>query len=179
MPLLRRFRRPPPPPRLFWIDALTPARLALMPCPRGDDALDDELRQLGEAGIRHLVSLLPAEEARALGLAEEGARCTAHGLQLHRHAVLDHDVPEDADRFARFVDGLLPAYGAGEGIAIHCRAGIGRSSLTAACLLLPAGHPAASIFPILNRARGLPVPETTEQALWFRDFAARHAPPRD
>ena len=49
---------------------------------------------------------------------------------------------------------------------IHCRAGIGRSSLLAAAVLRVEGRTADEAWQRITEARGLPVPDTDEQ----RDF---------
>lgn len=58
----------------------------------------------------------------------------------------------------------------GAGVAIHCRAGIGRSSLIAACVLLKLGTREDEIFPLLSRVRGVAVPDTSAQIQWLSKF---------
>lgn len=169
---------PAPSPRIHRVADIEPLQLAIMPRLRGGDELDAELAQLATGGLVHLVSLLEHEEMLEMGLEREAQACDRHGIRFHRYPVRDHGTPEDMDDFARFVDDLVPPARAGEAIGIHCMAGIGRSGLTAGCLMLRCGQPLRLIFPQLSRARGLSVPETTEQALWFREFARRHAPDR-
>jgi protein-tyrosine phosphatase len=58
----------------------------------------------------------------------------------------------------------------GKGVAIHCRQGIGRSALLAACLLILAGIDSATALKRVSVARGCPVPETPEQREWVTSF---------
>ncbi|MFT4110031.1 hypothetical protein, partial [Propionicimonas sp.] len=51
----------------------------------------------------------------------------------------------------------------GHGVAIHCRAGIGRSSVLAAAVLQLEGVPADEAWNLISHARGLPVPDTDAQ----------------
>jgi hypothetical protein len=160
------------------VEGIEPLQLAIMPRLRGGGDLDAELRRLAADGMLHLVSLLEYEEMQDVGLAQESELCDRHGIRFHRYPIRDHGTPEDMDDFVRFVDTLVGPARSGEAIGIHCMAGIGRSGLTAGCLMLRCGQPLRGIFPQLSRARGLGVPETTEQALWFREFARLHAPAR-
>jgi protein-tyrosine phosphatase len=50
---------------------------------------------------------------------------------------------------------------------VHCRAGIGRSGLFAAGMLLYAGMDAEQAFAHVGKMRGLRVPETLDQHNWL------------
>ena len=63
---------------------------------------------------------------------------------------------------------LEQALAAGERIAVHCRQGIGRSALLAACLLVAAGEEPDTAFQHISAARGCAVPETVEQQKWVK-----------
>lgn len=58
-------------------------------------------------------------------------------------------------------------------VHIHCRAGIGRAGLVTACLLYHLGRTA--VWETLERARGVPVPDTDEQKEWVERFRFRGA----
>lgn len=51
----------------------------------------------------------------------------------------------------------------GKAVAVHCRAGIGRSSLIAACVLVLFGLTPAGAFNLIGNARGLKVPDAEGQ----------------
>jgi hypothetical protein len=53
-------------------------RLAIMPRPRGDEWLAEEVRGWSRLGLNHVISLLEPHEVRELGLARGGCalRCT-------------------------------------------------------------------------------------------------------
>ena len=55
-------------------------------------------------------------------------------------------------------------------VAIHCRAGIGRTGIVAACVLHELGVPYEQIFPMLSKARGLDMPDTLEQIEWVQRY---------
>ncbi len=63
----------------------------------------------------------------------------------------------------------------GKKVAVHCRQGIGRSSLISAALLISAGEDIEQALKAITKARGLEVPETAEQRKWLDQFAKTHA----
>ena len=76
-------------------------------------------------------------------------------------------------QFFAFIDQLHGYLGNGGGVAIHCRMGIGRSSLVAACLLVKSGFLADDAFGSISRDRGMRVPDTLSQIEWVRSIAGR------
>ena len=61
--------------------------------------------------------------------------------------------------------------GAGKATGIHCRQGIERSGMIAACLLVSSGIFPDEAFSRLSEARGVSIPETDEQRAWVDAFA--------
>jgi protein-tyrosine phosphatase len=59
----------------------------------------------------------------------------------------------------------------GKKVLIHCRQGIGRSGMIAACLLIDSGVPVEEALQTLSSKRGLPVPETEEQRRWLERYS--------
>jgi protein-tyrosine phosphatase len=150
--------------RIFWIEG---QRLALMARPLGGDRLDDEIAVLNAQGVDAVLSLLERDEVSELDLSREGVVCAAHGIAFHGYPIPDRGLP--ADR-AAFLDTMraLAGYVAGGGtLAIHCRAGIGRTSLAAAAILVKGGIPAMQALALIGAARGLTVPDTDEQRAWI------------
>jgi len=137
-------------------------RLAIMPRPRGGDWLKGEMASLKNTGVTDLVSMLTPEEEVELLLQDEEKICAEIGLGFHRHPVPDHSVPAQP-AFDEFVTSLLPRLTAGGFMAIHCRAGIGRSAVAIAALLQRLGVSAPDALALISHARGWDVPETDEQ----------------
>ena len=75
-------------------------------------------------------------------------------------------VPDPALALAQQLRGELNA---GRGVAVHCRGGIGRSSLLAAIVLRLEGVRPDQAWEVIGRARGARVPDTQAQ----RDFVDR------
>jgi protein-tyrosine phosphatase len=59
----------------------------------------------------------------------------------------------------------------GQSVVIHCRQGVGRSALIAACVLVLNGVSVDKAFELIENARGCSVPDTEEQREWVVQFA--------
>ena len=150
---------------LDWIKA-PGLQLAIVPRPRGGDWLLDDLRSLKAAGIDVLVSLLTQAEADELGLSSEAEGCKEVGIQFLVFPIGDRSVPSSAAAFSRFTEQADSELKKHCAVGIHCRAGIGRSSLLATCLLAQHGYEPSAAFEAITQARGCSVPDTDEQRRW-------------
>ena len=155
---------------LYWVPGLGAYRLALMARPRGGEWLRDEIRYWHNAHVKTVVSCLTKEEVSDLVLGEEPALCAEFGIRFRAFPIADRGTPTSGRDFAILLHELQAALELGQGVAIHCRAGIGRSGLVAGCLLHKLGIPFAEIFPRLTQARGVVVPDTAAQIAWVRQF---------
>ena len=153
-------------PNLFRIPAPVPGVLSTMPRPRGGDWLDDELAALRGVDVRVLVSLLTTNEMRELELSGEANAAFRAGLRFYHHPIVDLGVPERAPVLA-LVDQLVLRLKAGDHVVVHCRAGIGRSSLIAGAVLVKLGITPDTAWTTISAARGVEVPETDEQRAWL------------
>jgi protein-tyrosine phosphatase len=161
---------------VYWVDQTPqPPWLAILPRPRAGDWLADEVESWRHAGLEVMVSLLEPGEVAELGLAEEADLCTRAGLRFVSFPVPDRGVPESAERLTALVSDLEEEFRAGRRIGIHCRVGVGRAALVAACLLVRQGMRPAEVWPLLARCRGQSVPDTPEQARWLESWGQRYA----
>ena len=133
-----------------------------MPRPRGGEWLKGELASLKSRGVTDVVSLLTPSEEVELGLQMESQYCADLGIRFHRHAVNDGRIPLRPG-FDDFIASLLPILTQQGFIAIHCRAGIGRSTVVAAALLCRLGLSAPEALALISSARGFEVPDTYDQ----------------
>ncbi|HJZ48139.1 MAG TPA: hypothetical protein VKE41_13265 [Roseiflexaceae bacterium] len=119
-------------PTLFWVAIGQAGRIATMARPRGGDWLADELSALRIFGVDVLACLLTPAELEELDLVAEERLARATGLEFHTFPMADYGVPAlDAATLA-FVARLAEDVCADQSIAVHCRMGIGRSSLIVA-----------------------------------------------
>ncbi|MGE0422432.1 MAG: protein-tyrosine phosphatase family protein [Reyranellaceae bacterium] len=155
---------------VYWIESHGPGRLAIMARPRAGEWLDDEVAGWRAQAIDVVVSLLEHSEIAELDLREEAELCRARDIEFIQFAIPDRGVPasrREARTLARRLTGMLSD---GKAVAIHCRAGIGRSSLIAACALVCAGVGPIEAFDRIAKARGVAVPDTEQQRDWVVQF---------
>ena len=141
-------------------------QLGLMARPRGNDWLADEIRGLQMRGVHTLVCLLERSELYELGLAEEAQTCEDQGIQFVYYPIEDISTPKDERSFLKLIQDLEERIGRSEKVVIHCRMGIGRSSVVAAAVLIRKGFPKEAVFDHISAARELSVPDTEEQREW-------------
>lgn len=156
-----------------WIEGLNKGRLAIAPRPMGGDYLLDEVFRWKLFGVNVVASLLQPTEVRSHALDKESELCAAQGISFLSHPILDHGVPESRRETAAFAHELNLLLLQDKTVLIHCFAGIGRSSLLAACVLAQRGMPPVEAFDRIAAARGCPVPDTIEQLNWVVQFAER------
>ncbi|MDZ5649400.1 protein-tyrosine phosphatase family protein [Nitrospirillum sp. BR 11828] len=161
-------------PALYWIDlSVLPwtGRLAIMARPRAGDWLEDEIAGWRAEGVDEVISLLELAEVQELALMAEERLCQAQGIAFTTFPMPDRGVPDSRRRVAMLARRLSQDLASGRSVAVHCRAGIGRSSLLAASVLACAGLDVTAAFARIALARGVPVPDTDEQHAWVRSFA--------
>jgi protein-tyrosine phosphatase len=157
---------------IHWIDAPLGGRLGIMARPRAGDWLMEEIAAWKAAGVQLVISLLEMAEVVELGLKHESQLCDATGIEFVSFPIPDRGVPESLRKTAEVAGSIATHVASGRAIAIHCRAGIGRSSLIAACALVCVGFESEPAFALIASARGMSVPDTDEQRLWVKAFEA-------
>lgn len=138
--------------------------------PVSGEWIADEFRGIANLGVMRLVCLMETEEMREVGLAREPDLCRENGIDYVHFPIRDRGLPASLEKTAVLIKDLHAQIKSGKNTAIHCRAGIGRSGLIAACVLAAEGHTPAEAFQIVSRARKVDVPDTAEQ----RDWLIRH-----
>jgi protein-tyrosine phosphatase len=157
--------------RPYWISLRAAGRIAIMARPRADDWLDLEVRDWKALGIDIVVSLLEREEVSDLGLQREAELCRSNGIDFIAFPIRDRGVPDSQLEVLQFARSVMTSVQDGRSVAIHCRAGIGRSSMIAACTLICSGIGAEDALALIQQSRGLRVPDTDEQRDWILAFA--------
>jgi protein-tyrosine phosphatase len=155
--------------RVYWIERFSNgARLGIMARPRSDEWLPDEIERLKKQNVLVLVSLLETSEITELGLGKEAEVCAQCGIEFLHFPIPDRSVPSSEKLVSAFIKVLWEKLEAGASVVVHCRMGIGRSSLIAGAVLLLKGYSTNQIIERITVARGLKVPDTHDQIAWLR-----------
>ncbi len=154
-------------PTFYEIELIGSGFLAVMAKPVAGEWIDEEFAGLHKAGLRQVVSLLEEHEAYELGLSEERALCERHDLNFISYPIPDRGLPPSISSFASLTKSIYHDSAGGRSTVIHCRAGIGRTGLVAAGVLLHAAFDVNDAFRHLSRRRGVEVPDTDEQREWL------------
>ena len=162
--------------KLHWVDGPWPGKLALAARPRGGEWLEDEITSWQREGVNTVFSLLTDEEERDLDIAREEAEAKAHSMKFLSYPIPDRQVPDSEANLGKALQKLEAELAAGRNVVLHCRQGIGRTGLVAACLLLTKGIDLQTAVTRLSAARGTSIPETPEQRRWIDHYAETLAP---
>lgn len=153
---------------MYKVGTMGKGFLAVMACPTLDPEAPASIGNIARLGIRQVVSLLEPTEARNLGLEGERLEVKAHGMEFISLPIPDMGVPASVDDFSQVAQMLFTQVCAGINTLVHCRAGIGRSGLMSAAVLLHAGMSVDEAFDYVSKMRGIRVPETGEQRYWLQ-----------
>ena len=145
--------------------------LFVMPAPRVGP-LREFVKSVRGHGVDEIISLLAADDIDALGLQDEQHACHAEGLAFTNFAIPDFGRP-DPSAFSALVARVAGDLESGRGVAVHCRAGIGRAGMLACCVLKHFGQSGEEAIARVSQARQHAVPDNLLQ----RDFIMSYAPP--
>jgi ADP-ribosylglycohydrolase/protein-tyrosine phosphatase len=166
-----------PLPNSYWV---IPGKLLAGEYPAARTAAETRkrLEMLLGAGIDCFIDLTAPEERVAY------REILPQGVHYVRKPIRDHGLPEDPAYMAEILTTIEHALAANRRVYLHCRAGIGRTGMVVACLLIERGLAAEDALNEANRlwqrcarAREWPsIPETDEQAGYVRGWSKPAAP---
>jgi ADP-ribosyl-[dinitrogen reductase] hydrolase len=169
---------PRPVPGSYWV---VPGRLLVGEHPGSQSRADtmDRLRRFLRAGVTCFIDLTEPRELPSYESLLPFATPTGRRIEYLREPIPDHSVPVAREAMTRILQALDQALEAEHVVYLHCRAGIGRSAMTAGCWL--AGRPEArgdaleqlqTLWQQSAQSQTWPtVPETAEQAEFVRHWA--------
>lgn len=156
-------------PMVFWVEASIPGRLAVVTRPRSVA----HFAALKAAGVDVLVSMMQPDEAANVGLGAAASHCARAGITFMSVPITDHGIPETFELIEAAVATVATHLAAGRGVGAHCYAGLGRSPLMIAAVLIHHGHTDQEAIALVSAARGIDVPEMDSQHAWLLEFAMR------
>ncbi len=132
-----------------------------MPKPSGE-WLQEDIQHYRLMGANMIISMLEASEAKELSLQNESDVCKDNRLDFFNFPIPDRGLP-DRERFKEVIHLVTSHLKDNKGIAVHYRAGIGRSGMLVCCALARFVGSASDAIELVSRARGVNVPDTQEQ----------------
>lgn len=155
-------------PSVFKVTKIGQGTLYVMPKP-SSEWLKDDVGYLSNMGISKVVSLLEVSEEYELGLAGERQTLEAKGIEFQNFQIKDRGIPNPVV-FKELINRLYKELLEGLNIAVHCRAGIGRTGITASCLLIKDKMTSQEAIDRVSAARGVPIPDTQQQYDFICDY---------
>jgi protein-tyrosine phosphatase len=156
----------------YWIKKEA-IRLGIIPRPRGQDWLAEDISFLKRAGVDVIVSALTPTETEEWGLVDESRCCHDNGVKFLSFPIVDRSVPASLSEFDGLIDSVTEYLREGKAVVIHCWGGVGRSSVIAACVLIRYGLSVDDAFRRIEESRGRQVPDTAEQRQWVERYSSR------
>lgn len=155
--------------QLFTLQ-LPQGSITMMPCPPGGTDHVEFAKFLKLKQIDVVVSLLQNEESIDLGLNSQPSDLDNQDIEYINFPIQDHNVPQFVVPFKSLVIQLEKLIKHDKNIAVHCYAGIGRTGILSASLMIHLGYDVDTSLIKLSQARKLRVPETLEQITWLHRY---------
>lgn len=156
-------------PNIYKVTEIGNGFLGIMAKPVAGEWIEEEFLGIAKYGVKCLVSLLEPHEIKELGLSKAPLLCKSNGIKFINFPIKDRGLPTSLPSTFKLIKDLHSQILLGENTVIHCRAGIGRTGLIAASLLVLHGYNPSDAFLSVSKARGVQVPDTTEQYAWVVD----------
>jgi protein-tyrosine phosphatase len=83
-----------------------------------------------------LVSLLEDHEFAALGITDIFEECANNGIEIIRFPITDGSVPGSTRKFSGLINKIVQRLEDGKRVVVHCKGGLGRAGMTAACSII-------------------------------------------
>ena len=139
---------------------------------RWERNLDTDLDVIVNWGANAVVTLIEDHEFIALGVPDLGKMIIARGIDWHHLPIVDVSTPD-----ARFNEPwktvgprLIAELARGGKVLVHCRGGLGRAGMVAACLLVEAGVASGEAIRRVRAVRSGAI-ETVDQEIFVDKFA--------
>ena len=147
-------------------EKFTLGRLYLCSMPGRFEPLDEFLREIQEAGVSHIVCLVPNDEIEEKSPEYLFAIEENHlPARLLRFAIPNYGTPENPAELDHMLDFIRERMDAGESVVVHCAYGHGRTGAVSALLLARMGLPLEVAIQTIRRAGS--APDTANQRVFL------------
>ena len=153
-------------PEIYQIELIGSGSLCVMAKPVANEWIEDEFSSIASYGIDRIVSLLENHEAFDLGLSKEKQLTEKFGMEFIQYPIPDRGLPSSVNEYLAFTKRLYHEAAGGLNTVVHCRAGIGRTGVIAAGVLLHCGFEPMDAIEHISKLRGVAIPDTQEQINW-------------
>lgn len=102
------------------------------------DLTDDVSRLRNKFRTDTLVSLVEDWELVDLGIVALPEESHRHGIEIIRFPITDVSIPSSSNDFCELIENVLGRLTDGKRVVVHCKGGLGRAGMTAACLAVAA-----------------------------------------
>lgn len=94
-----------------------------------------------------------------------------HGIELLRYVIEDFYIPQNIESFNKFVDTIISKLNSKKNVFVHCLAGLGRSGLVLACVLIKY-YPDLSYQEAISKVRNIRngAIQNIEQERFIKDY---------
>ncbi|VAW79878.1 hypothetical protein MNBD_GAMMA12-3149 [hydrothermal vent metagenome] len=153
--------------KIYQVKKIGLGCLSVMAKPVSGEFVEQEFSDIAAQGVDCIVSLLELREANDIGLKLEQSLAEKNSIEFISFPIPDRGLPSSVSQFSDFTSKLHNDIVSGKHTVIHCRAGIGRTGLVSAGVLLHSGLNVAEAFKLVSQKRGTLVPDTQEQQDWL------------
>lgn len=151
---------------IYPIEAIGKGAISAMAKPESSDRINAVMNAIAARGVTRVVSLLEASEANDLGLQHEQRFVQRNHMQFVQFSIPDLSVPTSVQKFCQFIKQQHNDVETGDHILVHCRAGIGRTGMVTASVLMRCGYEPLAAFARVSEKRGVTVPDLQAQIDW-------------
>ena len=155
-------------PDLYKVSEIGKGALFVMPKP-SSEWLTDDIAYYSSMGVSLVLSLMEVSESYECGLQKEQEILSGFGIEFINYEVKDRGLPILSD-FRQLIRELYVQVSEGANLAVHCRAGIGRSGVVASCILIADGVDPHHAIDMVSAARRVSIPDTQEQYDFIMDY---------